>query len=261
MDRLPCDVIATILTNLPVKSVVQCRVLYDYYCVGFNMTTKEFMVVRMFFGLSNDDEASVSNVEVHTLGSNSWRNLGEAPSVWFIGFSSVFVNGSLHWLAKSKPKDGSNGLCSMLIVSFNLSSENFGVISFSEFGILPHSVPEDGPIAFQLVTLGRCLSVVDSCLKNPVILWVLKNYNVMESWTRYIIRKCGSRIEPVQMISYGKNGDILLLYGSNKLMSYNIESQTLSSLKGGTNWWFYTAFSYVESLISVKSLCKTEDQC
>ncbi|CAI9765016.1 unnamed protein product [Fraxinus pennsylvanica] len=59
-------------------------------------------------------------VEIHTLGTKSWRNIGFAPSFQSIT-SPTYLNGVLHWIG-----DGCSG--KDLVLSFEFSSECFKLL-------------------------------------------------------------------------------------------------------------------------------------
>ncbi|KAF5206670.1 F-box family protein [Thalictrum thalictroides] len=192
-----------------------------------------------------------TEAQVLTLGSNSWRDLKNVPQV-MCSNSSATVQGSIHWLTHS------NQMLSFRILLFNLAYENFLFLELPKC-YLEAEVDVNG---FHMLNFGGDLSVVDFSNNDRVEIWVMKEYGVKESWTRLTIIKSAEYIQ-LFPISPWKDGEILLLVESKKLVSYNFESgrYTLFQVNGlpGNNDldnvkkpYFYDAYLYVGNLLSVQ---------
>ncbi|PIA31890.1 hypothetical protein AQUCO_04700031v1 [Aquilegia coerulea] len=227
---------------------------------GFDIINNKFKVVVIFVCLNGRWEPKS---QVYTLGSNSWRTLqSKIPKIKSFKAGSAFVNGSLHWLTRVESEDG---LRSTMILSFNLASEDFGVISTSGFNFLSRESYLKAKNTINLVELGGCLSLVDSSSSHHINIWILKDYSVKTSWTGFSISKFSldgiGRFEKVYVISFRKNGEIILLCDDSKLVSYNTETRNVMALEvdglGNTledgPKCFGSTLPYVESLISPKS--------
>ncbi|XXG59131.1 hypothetical protein AAC387_Pa04g1267 [Persea americana] len=90
--------------------------------IGFDSVRKEYKVVRRV----RKPEALFSwKIEIHTLGTNAWRQIDNFT--WSGGngfsytFSDVLVNGSLHWCSYC-------GTPVRIITSLDMSDEQFGVV-------------------------------------------------------------------------------------------------------------------------------------
>ncbi|OVA09222.1 F-box domain [Macleaya cordata] len=107
---------------------------------GYNLSTNEYKVVRIYYYSSN-----VGLVQVYTLGSGSgWRNLGEITYSFLDTFPhtpGVFVNGALHWQEEIGK-----------IVAFDLADEKFRVVPLPPF-LFPHKYQTSS----ELKVLGGCL--------------------------------------------------------------------------------------------------------
>lgn len=237
---------------------------------GVDSVTGEFKVVQIATyvgGRSNVVSDMKSEVQVYTVGTNVWRNVGKGPDDRFSKVLSAFVNGSSHWLAVREPdiSGGPNSGFGIDIVSFNLSCEEFGVVPTPEFGFLAdmeHGIPE--PAYFELFALGECLSVVDFSFEHHVEIWVMKDYNVKESWMKYCVTKHYMDRVPfiIQPIAFRGKNEIVLLHGSSKLVSYDFVSKTFTpfdiegllghSFQYGFPPYFHQVYPYVESLFSPK---------
>ncbi|PIA31871.1 hypothetical protein AQUCO_04700013v1 [Aquilegia coerulea] len=229
---------------------------------GFDIINKVYKVVVLF--LWANGRVLESETQVFTLGSSLWRTVNKAPKMRFVKGCSAYVNGSLHWLTRGEPGDGSR---SKIIVSFTLSSEEFGVIPSPEFNYLSTIESFKADSLIQLVELRECLSIVDSSFDHHIEIWVMKDYNVKESWTRFCVSKYyleGMQFKLVNAISFRQNNEIVLLCDFLSLVSYNTETGNFTTVEvGGLNnnaddfrKYYGGAFSYVESLISPKSACR-----
>ncbi|RWR91339.1 F-box-like protein [Cinnamomum micranthum f. kanehirae] len=142
--------------------------------IGFDSVRKEYKVVRRVskYDLPYMVDDCSWKVEIHTLGTNTWREIGNFP--WWDGkdllykFSDVLVNGRLHW-------------CSFFptpvrITSLDMSDEQFGVVPTPEFTSSCH---------LHLMTWKGCLTIAQRLRGDLSIhIWVMKEYNVRESWTK-----------------------------------------------------------------------------
>ncbi|PIA31897.1 hypothetical protein AQUCO_04700037v1 [Aquilegia coerulea] len=223
------------------------------YGFGFDVISKDFKVVLIL-----NLNCYQNEVQVYTLGSNSWRTIGEVSTAAILDFSSAYVDGSLHWLDRDV---GQRGAFRKKILSFNLSSEEFRVIRTPELICRPDNL--------QLMALGGCLSIVDPFFDNHIEVWSMKEYGVEESWTKICVSKVcleGLQIFTPKAISVGKNSEIKLLANSSALVSYNIGTGSFTSLEvDGIETpqgfpKFFGAFSFVESLITLRPTFQREGQ-
>ncbi|KAJ0504867.1 putative F-box domain-containing protein [Helianthus annuus] len=105
--------------------------------VGFGVCreTMDPKIVKITYISSWDDMESISSipsqVEVFTLSSGAWRGLGSSnlprKSIRF-NLDSVVIDGVLYWLAADGVNTRSGYNYYMLIISFDLTSEEFGEI-------------------------------------------------------------------------------------------------------------------------------------
>ncbi|KAF5820077.1 putative F-box domain, galactose oxidase/kelch, beta-propeller, F-box associated interaction [Helianthus annuus] len=109
-----------------------------------------------------------SCVQVLSLKSNVWRAIGEVKYV-FISWVGFLYNGALHWIVEDQNRK-------LLILSYDLSKEEF------------IEIPKPDDARYECTYTSR-LGIVKECLcifrgygysSNDV--WLMKNYNVKESW-------------------------------------------------------------------------------
>ncbi|KAF9588765.1 hypothetical protein IFM89_015492 [Coptis chinensis] len=205
-----CNPATRDFVKLPNLNIPECTTSKLVSGLGFDTVRREFKVVQIFY---QSWDVRISEVQVYTLGANSWRNLGRAPNVKFKKHFRAFVNGSVHWLAEDESEDGF-----------------------------------------------RCLSVIDNFSAGHIEIWIMKEYNVKESWTRYVVSKLdvdGVLCETVQPILLRKNGEIVILYDRMELVSYNIGNGNFNAFEvhglPGLPHETYKIFSYVETLTSLNA--------
>lgn len=152
---------------------------------GYDFARNEYKVVRL---LCQSRPPYTWEAEIYTLGTASWRSIGNFPGQLCSSFpfSDVLVNGALHWMAEE------SGFCRLKdfspIVSLDLCDEQFRAVPVPSF-----SSPW---ISFdtQLMSWNGYLSIVEQTSAEHYsasgsCVWIMKEYNVKESWTKmYNIR-------------------------------------------------------------------------
>lgn len=136
--------------------------------------------------------------DIQTIGTNTWRSIGELPCHHYGYELPILLNGYCHWL------DYKNAV----INCFDAEEEVFGVIqtpscfknyAWFNLGSL------DGCLCLSLSTLG---SLYDFDV------WVMNEYGIGDSWTKKIVvsniqnLRAGAMLEPLTSL---KSGEILML--------------------------------------------------
>uniref|UniRef100_A0A5B7BYK1 F-box domain-containing protein n=1 Tax=Davidia involucrata TaxID=16924 RepID=A0A5B7BYK1_DAVIN len=206
--------------------------------IGFGYCSKrnEYKIVEIIHSSTLGDLRS--EVYVCTVGDGSWRGIGNVPYVmirWQLA-SKVFLNGALHWFSE---------LPANLIVSFDIANEVFGVI--------PGPGIDVGQGSYALGVLSGCFSITDSSFRDRVEIWVMKEYGVEESWVKCFainFDQVGWNIRYIRILCSQKNGEILMLYNNQLLLSYNPQTMRLGkvSIVGLPSW--FEAVTHVGSLIT-----------
>ncbi|XP_022760069.1 F-box protein At3g07870-like [Durio zibethinus] len=204
---------------------------------GFHPTTKEYKAVQIVYprrwkrGDSNVPTSTSiqSEVQILTVGSPAWRNLGMIPYRLIWPTSKVMVNGRLHWL--SMPNKYS---IASLLISFDLETEQFQEVSKSDCCGLDR--------CFHHVTVLRGRLSAGAYHDNEQLeIWVMKEYGMKESWIKEFI--VGTNYLPhtlkqeeiwsfsnsnfhfpnsfVQVLCILKSGEVLLEYKSRALVLYD----------------------------------------
>ncbi|XVF81511.1 hypothetical protein PTKIN_Ptkin15bG0161200 [Pterospermum kingtungense] len=227
---------------------------------GFSPTTMEYKLVEIVYkrkrprfspsvAASNSFQAEV---RVLTLGDTNWRTLGMVPYRFIRQHSQAMVSGRLHWI--SQP--GKYATDSQFI-SFDLTSEQFQEVP------KPDSVSLDRAF-YELLVLEGHLSAAASDTSGGLEIWVMKEYNVKESWTKevyiggYLPREL-RRINARALLSRSifravcrfRNGRILLEHRSKALVIYDPVHETFEDVMfEGAPVWFKMVV-HVGSLTSI----------
>nr|XP_017252133.1 PREDICTED: F-box protein At3g07870-like [Daucus carota subsp. sativus] len=184
---------------------------------------------------------SKSEVFVLSLGGNAWRNIGEAP--YFIQRrpqGALFTCGRLHWQTQGWFKN----VRGFVIISFDLADETFHEIPRPDFSRIA-----DGH-RYHLADLKGCLSaIVYICRSKELEIWVMREYNVKESWIKEF--RIGANIpdspstkllQPfrmwrnslhralVRILCILENGEILMEYSVGRLALCDVLSGTYKDI-------------------------------
>lgn len=211
---------------------------------GFHHRTKEYKVIKIMYYWPDVQKVYCfslkSDVQIFTLGTSLWRSLGQTSHFlhqW--PGTPVTINGRLHWESRHRKYSPSRN-----IVSFDLEDEKFRVVNKPDSLVLR--------TWDYLVVLRNCLAVV--CHRNykEIEIWVMKEYDVQESWIKEF--KIGSYIPKVlkEKEDYGsikiskmilcsreryervlgilRNGEILLEYKGSTLVLYDPQSGNFKDL-------------------------------
>ncbi|RHN65496.1 putative F-box domain-containing protein [Medicago truncatula] len=142
---------------------------------GYDSFKENYKVIVVLHYLIRDSTGSdnwvhKSEVKVHTLGSNIWKNIHEFPfGVFPVARSGKFVSGTINWLASRQFHP-----CTRSIVSFDLAKESYQKISPPSYG---------GVDVCNMLTLGVLRDCL--CLICGDDVWVImKEYGKKESWNK-----------------------------------------------------------------------------
>lgn len=174
-----------------------------------------------------------------------WRSLGHIPFSLRCRQNGILVSGNLHWLAYDG-KDNTNDL----VCTFDLEKELYQLTA---------SAPRaGGSVAYRsLEMLERCLCICDN-RDSKVVIWVMKNYGMKESWSKEIIisdHSAGWLCGTVHALKVLKDETILMLFHNEFLFTYHPGSKTLQILGIFQRGFFdlLDAMVYLPSFIALKS--------
>ncbi|XP_058112019.1 F-box protein At3g07870-like [Magnolia sinica] len=165
---------------------------------GFDAVNNEYKVIRIMYG-KRYNPAFQHEAEVYTLGSGAWRSIGSVPYritvLWWSFIQYVNVHGALHWMTERI----FNPTYPELIVAWDVRDEKFrGVPVPLEFG--PNKVCK----RMSLRSYNNCLSIVDfEDSRDFPKVWIMKDYNIKESWTKQVKRNMAAEYWTNEMRKMG----------------------------------------------------------
>ncbi|KAK9283824.1 hypothetical protein L1049_012078 [Liquidambar formosana] len=232
-------------------SIMECRTLpfasHDYkkfrlvyIAFGFDALNEDYKVVKIVY--IYDVEAY--EVEVYSLKRDSWKKIGNGSAslqCQYMYYSNqVVVNGSPHWIVNS----GGEKKWPPFIVSFDMADEVFCEMS------LPDSSMFFGHTCVGLVE--GWLSVVSYLASWKCEVWVMKEYGVVQSWTRqYVIAEKSVIYSLDRPLGLLDSGELLLGKWNGGLMLYDPKSTRVEKFGTSMGPFLCQVATYMESLVSV----------
>ncbi|KAJ9169984.1 hypothetical protein P3X46_018121 [Hevea brasiliensis] len=223
---------------------------------GFHPKTEQYKVVKIVYYRNSHSGYPrarrlvypQSEVQILTLGSPKWRSLGKIPFQLVRRPSEALVNGRLHWVSRHRRYNPAR-----LLVSLDLADEQFREVPKPDSGSLSRR-------NYHLAVLRGCLSAAVYCSYGRLEIWVMKEYNVKESWVKeysigtYMpkglkqnldrpskIWKSALNGRVVRVLGLLQNGEVLLEYKSRVLVTYDPNLGKFKDLTlQGTPKWFQT---------------------
>ncbi|KAK2995631.1 hypothetical protein RJ640_013588 [Escallonia rubra] len=235
---------------------------------GFHPVINEYKVVKMVYYRNayvgpwrarsfRNYDCPHSEVQVLSLGRDVWRSIGNVPYQLERRSKAILVNGKLHWLSRAGRHYGVRG---RIIISFDLADERFSEVPKPDCGGL-------NKCNYHLAVLGGCLAaaVYRPCPKYEI--WVMKEYNLKESWIKqyslgdYMPRLLNQALQQsfgiwrnilierlATVLCLLKNGEILVEYRGGTLASYDPESGKF------TNVMFHGMPNIFQTIVHIGSL-------
>ncbi|GKV34466.1 hypothetical protein SLEP1_g42838 [Rubroshorea leprosula] len=258
----------TSIPSLPVYKSNRTKSRF-FYGFGFDSLNDDYKVV-IFVRCKYGDDV-YAETRIYSLRHNAWSKSRRTevnqrklfPLICSFNSSldapnGVVASSALHWLAGSYPHN--NTLSSSFILAFDLASEQFREMQ------LPDHVREQQEIQIRVkrerfieftrvVVLGGYLCVSSrDCFENPFFdIWVLKDYKIHDSWTKFcrimLHDKTVSSLIPV--LAYNRN-NLMLLEIYRSFHCYNIQKRRLNYLP---NFYpgLYTTVICLGTLVSISA--------
>ncbi|GAA0161473.1 hypothetical protein LIER_17783 [Lithospermum erythrorhizon] len=207
--------------HLP-KSDVESRFGKSCHTFGFvfDYVKNDYKVLRIYSGLRD----KTTMIEIFRLSTGLWEVVANGPSFAHISRRSAQVD--LEGIAHCIGKDGTGKL---KIVSFDTQEEVFDSI-----GLPVNEGKYDRVLVHGWET------------KNKFCIWRMKEYGVVESWTKLHNFAFNISVHP---LAFRMNGDILWAGRNGELISTDVEGlqKYLSTCEAAT--CFSSCSYYVESLV------------
>ncbi|RAL54472.1 hypothetical protein DM860_001600 [Cuscuta australis] len=226
------------IKNLPDAGVELKAGFYFIYGFGYDELNDDYKVVGIF-SIFHSSGSCETEVMSYSLRSDSWRIIGDCKGGVLLNAAGKYVNGKIHW---AMCPDGVTG--SLEIVSLDLSKEVFGKVGQPDYG--------ERPSELTLGVLCGDLCVICQYEMYQMDLWVMREYGVVESWTKIVA------IPPTDDPMYqsfssplgiGNNGEVGLVSGTD-IVVYDPKTQALRYPEITNFGDILEAETYVESLVS-----------
>lgn len=239
-------------TELHSKIWVNCFMAYGY---GYDESNDDYKVVAMLSVCYWQQLQQVTTKEetvtkMYSRKTHTWKEIGKFKYGNPIHELGYFASGKLHWLTSSTmPRrlhgdgfvDETDG--DMKIVSFDLENKVYGVVEYPEH--------EKSRCCSALGIVGGRLCLVRCHESRQMDIWVMKEYEARESWTRFASVNYPNRIVDKvygRPVFLWKNGEYMLKLG-NFLVLYNSEDDLIKFPLIGNLGIVRWVDTYVESLV------------
>ncbi|KAL5774411.1 hypothetical protein ACOSP7_011968 [Xanthoceras sorbifolium] len=213
---------------------------------GYDVASDDYKLVRIFWNQSS------TKFIVYSLRANSWRWIEDLPDYnsfyIFCQGCGILVAGTLHWLWEREIDSRE------FIISFDLKSEKFYSVPMPD--IASTTVGKWGTNTYDLEGC-LCLSYNDGC-EQVVDIWVMKEYNVKDSWTKlfsfsYLSLNISASIPHiVESLFYSKTGEnVFLILDNSRVIRHNMKKgkDEIVEVGGCPIHSFKVTISYVDSLV------------
>ncbi|KAM7503276.1 hypothetical protein LguiB_002180 [Lonicera macranthoides] len=263
---------------------------------GFDCEADDYKILRLSYRKCGDMVIVPPLVEVYTVKTGAWRSISAPAPQFIIagyygrqasvnGFYTVYrrqayvngvftvytgigrgisaptplfnisgyygrqayVNGAAHWVAYPP-----NYRCTRsLILSFDMCNEIFREI------MLPRCLVGESAWYMEVVVIQDSLAVVeyDKSL-NMRSVWVMKEYGVVESWTK--LYNIDTEVGLGIMLGVRRNGEVLLTTRNEELVDYNMQTgESMNLITNGIKNNFFVD-TYKESFALLFEGEKTE---
>ncbi|XP_076903064.1 F-box protein CPR1-like [Bidens hawaiensis] len=214
---------------------------------GYDCRNDDYKVVRLVQYCSLFNELLHSKLEVFSLKSEAWRDVGDFP--YFLRnrfYLNVYANGCLHWLV-SRNGHRRDLNVDVLIAAFDLTTEEVRFVPKPDY----HEKAE-----VNLGTLGGCLCMVCNYPKTNVEVWVMKRYGVMDSWNKLISTadvKIIRELDILRPLVYSKDGrEVLLEKNFERLYWFHLGDKTAKRMKVAGMPSLFVTEMFTGSLAQVK---------
>ncbi|KAB2009624.1 hypothetical protein ES319_D10G180100v1 [Gossypium barbadense] len=160
--------------------------------LGYSTVTNQCKLLQSYYPTV---KLNYPMAEIYTIGSGTWRSIGNAPTDYVSLPFNAFLNGAHHW--------SKSFLRGEFINSFDFDTEQFGIVPpphhFQELDKYSSGCTKTG-------VLGGCLFICP--------------YGVKESWTKQFVIKhvYSGSYQPMLVLS---NGEIFMLSNYPKITCYN----------------------------------------
>ncbi|XP_004304761.1 PREDICTED: F-box protein At4g22390-like [Fragaria vesca subsp. vesca] len=176
---------------------------------GYDSRTHDYKVVRIVRYLAWTGRKT--SYEIWSLAQPSWKALSVLPPVddFRPSSRSIFVSGAVHWVHGRV-----HGIwmheANPTIVSFDMSDEVFGEITMPQVMMIKsHRIISRYRNSLAVLQWDF---VLDDAKQKQLDMWVMKEYGVVESWTKLLTVKLPEYIHSIRRLGFRNNGEALIRY-------------------------------------------------
>ncbi|KAH7863281.1 hypothetical protein Vadar_015654 [Vaccinium darrowii] len=217
---------------------------------GFDPKTSNPKIVRIVYleearrGQGYRQYAVPPKVEVFALSTGLWKTIKGCKIGYHMDeffWSSVFVNGRVHWTAYSGGK--TTGYHNVVLV-FDMGSEVFREVK------LPEKLVGVSPLDLAVVGYKDSISIFQYDGRGPYCcrgftVWAMNKYGVEESWSKLFTGSLNGGVSTI--LGFRKSGEVVVAKWDGKLVSCQPGRIKKIGIRGGKDS-FYLG-TYAESLI------------
>ncbi|XP_058740889.1 F-box/kelch-repeat protein At3g23880-like [Vicia villosa] len=189
---------------------------------GYDQVNDKYKVL---FVMQNLNDPSHIFTKIYTFGDDSWKtiqNFHHTP-IRPLRLPGKFVSGTLNWIVKKRDVSSNQSA----ILSFDLENETYKEM------VLPRDDGDDEVHGHLLYVLNNCLGVCHVSNKTSWVAWMMKEYGVVESWTKLMSISYDMFNKQPYLPMYISENDVVLLMNKHttQLVLYNLNSgQLINSL-------------------------------
>ena len=235
-----CNPVTGECVTLPHPTSFSSDYYFNHSGFGFCPKTEQYKVILFL----SSEHTLRTEALVHTLGTESWRNIGEAPLFSSLRSFDCFLDGKLHFITASHKE----------LYSFDLETEKFKPVPMPAHFSLEYC--SEIPRIYVGVISG-CLCLCYPFTAAYFEVYTMQEYGVRESWIKKfsidIKFCCGLRaMKLLRPIKFSNNGELLFLSKHKTLVSYNTRKKSFRYIKNlGDECG--DAIAYVPSFVSLRS--------
>ncbi|CAH9128530.1 unnamed protein product [Cuscuta epithymum] len=185
---------------------------YVRYGFGFDEHTKDYKLIKV----SSFDQSGGrygNEVQSYSLKTDSWTIMSGFSSGYINGKCGVFLNGALHWEIRH-----ADDFWEIIAIDLSIMEGSYKTISIPQ-------ILQNGKFRLKLEVLdGKHLAACYiSSAEKMVDVWVMKEYGLVESWTKVSsvsLLPYGDFRGYVSVVYMSENGDEFLLKLGTELVFY-----------------------------------------
>ncbi|XP_027118914.1 F-box/kelch-repeat protein At3g23880 [Coffea arabica] len=213
---------------------------------GYDETNDDYKVVAVTCYCAEDWEPFASEVKVYSTKADTWRRIGDFPGGYPMDgsrYCGTFAAGKVHWVL--------NRAFCPYVVFLDLATETYGSLDLAGDAIKSN---HDSFVTDIQTVGGSLYFFCRNYVHGLVDLWVLKEYEVIESWTKVVSALSNDKRYFLSVLYQLENGKLLVVLESDVRVLNPKNNKSRRLLR---SVYTRSASIYVESLVSPGSVDAT----